>query len=123
MGAGIGPRCGVHAVPHRGVHQLVIRRGVAHLVDPMAVPVVGGEHRRVLFGEVAELDHRGAAGQRADGVHLGDVVGGHRRAREGLGDDRCVGEVDVDQFGNLVGDFVGAHATDYYITTSCEQGL
>ena len=65
-GAGIPPRRGVQAVPHRHRHQLMPGRVELHLVDPVAEAVVRAQPRRVLVGLAAVLLRLRRAGQAAE---------------------------------------------------------
>ncbi len=60
------PRCRVQAVSDRRRHEVVPGGMELHLVDPVAVPVVRAELRRVLVGEPAQLLRALAARQAAD---------------------------------------------------------
>ena len=67
----VGPRCGVQSVPDGHLHQLVVRRVVLDLVDPVSVPVVGVQHRAVAVGQLTPA-LRGRATR--DRTEFGDLV-------------------------------------------------
>ena len=93
------------------VHQLVPGGVELDLVDAVAEAVVGAELRRVLVGQPAELDGRGAAGELAHGADPVDrevaALAGDRL------DERAVGleDVVVGERHRLVGDRVGGCAS------------
>lgn len=104
----VRPRRGVQAVRDRGTHQLVPGRVELHLVDAVAVPVVGAQDRRVLVRQPPVLDRLLATAEAAQLVQLGGGPAG-ALAFEPVEQRRVVGRVVTDQRWNLVEDLVRRH--------------
>jgi hypothetical protein len=117
----VAPRSAGQAVLDGGAHQVVPVRVELHLVDPVAVPVVGAQPGRVLVGDAAPLLCLLATGQPAE-VGQGLQRRGVGVADARLGQHRVTGDgVVPDQRRGLVGDLVRrAHAR--HRTTSRPPG-
>ncbi len=103
----VRPRCRVQPVADRGLHQGVPGGVELDLVDPVAVPVVAAQHRRVLVGQPGLLLRVRAAGQVPKLVQFpGGPPGAFPLDR--LQQGRIGGHVVAGQRRHLVADLMGS---------------
>lgn len=119
----VGPGRGVHAVFDRRAHQLVVRRVVFDLVDPVTVAVVGVQDGPVAIGELAPALRLAAGRQGADLVHLVQAPL-PSLANQGLDEHRRGGGVVVFQGGTwLVTTWVSDMGSMLHFSDSCTRAV
>ena len=83
---------------------------------------MGPQFRRVGLGEVAPSERFRTTGETADTVQVLEHVVGARPVNR-LGDGRNVRGVEVDEFGDLIGDDVGGHGGTRFLVEVVTHGI